>query len=66
MTYKQAVQEAREIAMQGGRTQVVYSRKLHWYRRKDYGYAYFNVFAVNGDYTGCECVAVIKSDGKLH
>jgi hypothetical protein len=63
MTYKQAIQEARETAMQSGRGQIIFYRKPHWWNCKNYDYAGFYVF---NDLDDVMVAGRVYPDGKLH
>jgi hypothetical protein len=62
MTYKQAIQAARETAMQSGRGQIIYYRKPHWWNRKRYDYADF----IFNDFNDVMVAGMVYPDGKLH
>jgi hypothetical protein len=60
MTYKDAVQAAREHAMLYGMWYIVCSHKKHWYSRKQYDYCFLNKLTTRN------VAAVIAPDGRIH
>ncbi|MBE3141100.1 MAG: hypothetical protein IMZ53_11030 [Thermoplasmata archaeon] len=65
MTYIEAVQKARELALKYRWAQIVFYTKSHWWGRKNYNFTGDRDF-VNHPHTGATLVAIMQPDGRLH